>query len=65
MPVVALPLMDMALVQSGLDPCQARIDLIHRENTLTINEFRITSVGLQRGLEEAMRRSGWREKYGK
>lgn len=58
-------LMDMALVQSGLDPCQARIDLIHRENTLTINEFRITSVGLRRGLEEAMRRSGWREKYGK
>lgn len=58
-------LMDMALVQSGLDPCQARIDLIHRENTLTINEFRVTSVGLRRGLEEAMRRSGWREKYGK
>lgn len=58
-------LMDMVLVQSGLDPCQARIDLIHRENTLTVNEFRITSVGLKRGLEEAMRRSGWREKYGK
>lgn len=58
-------LMDMALVQSGLDPCQARIDLIHRENTLTLNEFRITSVSLKRGLEEAMRRSGWRDKYGK
>lgn len=58
-------LMDMALVQCGLDPCQARIDLIHRENTLTLNEFRITSVSLKRGLEEAMRRSGWRDKYGK
>lgn len=58
-------LMDMALVQSGLDPCQARIELIHRENTLTINQFRITSVGLKHGLEQAMRRSGWREKYRK
>jgi 4-hydroxybenzoyl-CoA reductase subunit alpha len=58
-------LMDIALVEAGLDPCQARIDLIHRENTLTINEFRITSVGLKRGLSEAMQRAGWREKYGK
>lgn len=58
-------LMDMALIEAGLDPCQARIAAIHRENTLTINRFRITSVGLKRGLEEAMRRSGWREKYGK
>ncbi len=58
-------LFDMACVEAGVDPCQMRIDLIHQENTLTVNEFRITSVGLKRGLEEAMRRSGWREKYGK
>jgi len=58
-------LFDMACVAAGVDPCQARIDLIHRENTLTVNEFRITSVGLKQGLEEAMRRSGWRDKYGK
>jgi 4-hydroxybenzoyl-CoA reductase subunit alpha len=58
-------LMDMALLESGLDPCQARIDLLHRENTLTVNEFRITSVGLKRGLTAAMERSGWRDKYGK
>src|ERR1035437_9300025 len=58
-------LFDMACVEVGLDPCQARIDLIHRENTLTVNEFRITSVGLKRGLEEAMKRSRWKDKYGK
>ncbi|HQX93023.1 MAG TPA: molybdopterin-dependent oxidoreductase [Thermomonas sp.] len=58
-------LMDMALHQAGLDPCQGRIDLLHHANTLTVNEFRITSAGLKRGLEEAMHRSGWREKHGK
>ena len=58
-------LLDMALVQAGVDPCQGRIDMIHRPNTLTASEFRITSVGLKAGLEEAMLRSGWREKYGK
>lgn len=58
-------LLDMALVQAGVDPCQGRIDMIHRPNTLTASEFRITSVGLKAGLEEAMRRSGWKEKYGK
>jgi CO/xanthine dehydrogenase Mo-binding subunit len=58
-------LMDMALHQSGIDPCQGRLDLIHRENTLTVNEFRITSVGLKRGLEEAMRRTRWQDKHGK
>jgi 4-hydroxybenzoyl-CoA reductase subunit alpha len=58
-------LLDMALVQAGVDPCQGRIDMIHRPNTLTASEFRITSVGLKAGLEEAMRRSGWNEKYGK
>lgn len=58
-------LFDMACVAAGVDPCQTRIDLIHRENTLTVNEFRITSVGLKRGLETAIKRSGWTEKYGK
>ncbi len=58
-------LMDMALEKAGLDPCQARIDLIHRENTLTVNAFRVTSVGLKQGLERAMERSGWRGKHGK
>lgn len=58
-------LFDMACVAAGVDPCKARIDLIHRENTLTVNEFRITSVGLKQGLEEAMRRSRWNDKYGK
>jgi CO/xanthine dehydrogenase Mo-binding subunit/aerobic-type carbon monoxide dehydrogenase small subunit (CoxS/CutS family) len=58
-------LFDMACVEAGKDPCQTRIDLIHKENTLTVNEFRITSVGLKRGLQEAMKRTRWKDKYGK
>jgi CO/xanthine dehydrogenase Mo-binding subunit len=53
-------LMDMALTEAGLDPCQARIDLLHRENTLTVNEFRITSAGLKRGSKPCAARLGTR-----
>ncbi len=56
-------LFDMACVATQVDPCQTRIDLIHKENSLTVNEFRITSVGLKRGLTAAMQRSGWQQKY--
>ncbi len=58
-------LFDMACVEAKVDPCQTRIDLIHKENSLTVNEFRITSVGLKRGLMAAKQRSRWQEKYGK
>jgi len=58
-------LFDMACVATKIDPCQSRIDLIHKENSLTVNEFRITSVGLKKGLTAAMQRSHWKDKYGK
>ncbi|MCF8474981.1 MAG: molybdopterin-dependent oxidoreductase [Emcibacter sp.] len=58
-------LLDMACAEIGLDPAETRLKMIHKENTLTTNEFRITSVGLQNGLKEAMRRTKWHEKYGK
>lgn len=58
-------LFDMACVETKVDPCQSRIDLIHKENSLTVNEFRITSVGLKNGLTAAMQRSHWKDKYGK
>jgi len=58
-------LFDMACVEAKVDPCQTRIDLIHKENSLTVNEFRITSVGLKNGLTAAKERSNWQEKYGK
>jgi len=58
-------LFDMACTETKVDPCQTRIDLIHKENKLTVNEFRITSVGLKNGLTKAMHRCGWKDKYGK
>jgi 4-hydroxybenzoyl-CoA reductase subunit alpha len=58
-------LFDIACTETKVDPCQTRIDLIHKENKLTVNEFRITSVGLKNGLTKAMARSGWKDKYGK
>ncbi|MBS0574962.1 MAG: molybdopterin-dependent oxidoreductase [Proteobacteria bacterium] len=58
-------LLDMALHEAGLDPCQARIDFLHTPDTLTANQFRITSAGLRGALQKAMARSGWREKHGK
>jgi len=58
-------LVDMALTEAGQDPAAGRLTMLLDENTLTPNEFRITSVGLRRGLENAMAHSGWRDKYGK
>ncbi len=57
-------LLDMACVKAGIDPCEARLKFLLQENTITANEFRITSCGLSEGLKTAMERSGWREKYG-
>ncbi len=58
-------LFDMACTQTKIDPCQARINIIHQQNHLTVNEFRITSVGLKNGLTRAMERSEWNHKYTK
>jgi len=58
-------LLDMACEQAGQDPCEARLAMVHAENSLTPNQFRITSCGLKQGLIDAMERSGWRDKFRK
>jgi len=58
-------LLDMACEQAGQDPCAARLAMLHQENSLTPNEFRITSCGLGQGLRDAMVRSGWSRKFRK
>ncbi|NOZ42438.1 MAG: molybdopterin-dependent oxidoreductase [Alphaproteobacteria bacterium] len=58
-------LLDMACAECDLDPAETRLRFILKENTLTTNEFRVTSVGLQNGLREAMKRTDWQRKYGK
>lgn len=58
-------LVDMALIEAGQDPLAGRLAMLLDENTLTPNEFRVTSVGLRRGLERAREQSGWSDKYGK
>lgn len=58
-------LLDLACEKAKLDPCETRIKLIHEPNTLTVNGFRVTSVGLKEGLRNAMARVGWKDKYRK
>lgn len=58
-------LFDIACRKAGVDPCETRLKYIHDENTETANGFRITSCGLKKGLQGAMERSGWKDKYGK
>lgn len=58
-------LLDMACAETGMDPAETRLNMIHKENTLTTNEYRVTSVGLRNGLKEAMKRTKWKEKHGK
>ncbi|MCF6215602.1 MAG: molybdopterin-dependent oxidoreductase [Emcibacter sp.] len=58
-------LLDMACAELDIDPAESRLNMIHKENTLTTNEFRVTSVGLHNGLTEAIKRTKWKEKHGK
>ncbi|MBI4404758.1 MAG: molybdopterin-dependent oxidoreductase [Deltaproteobacteria bacterium] len=58
-------LLDMACEKLQLDPCETRLRLIHKAETLTVNQFRITSCGLKEGLATAMERSRWKEKVKK
>lgn len=59
-------LVDMAAVELGIDPCELRMRNFLESNTLTpFHKFRITSNGIREGLEEAMKRSDWKNKWGK
>lgn len=56
-------LLDMACEKAKIDPCEARIKYLLKANTLTVNEFRITSNSIGEGLKLAMQRSNWKEKH--
>jgi 4-hydroxybenzoyl-CoA reductase subunit alpha len=59
-------LIDMAAVELGIDPCELRLRNFLPSNTLTpFHKFRITSNGIREGLAEAMKRSDWKNKWGK
>ncbi len=59
-------LVDMAAVELGLDPCELRLRNFLPEQCLTpFHKFRITSNGIREGLEEVMRLSDWKNKWGK
>ena len=57
-------LIDELAGKLGEDPCDFRLRCFLPPNTHTANHFRITSNGVRQGLEEAMHRSGWRERHG-
>lgn len=58
-------LLDEACHNLNVDPCQMRLNMFHSENSLTPNQFRITSVGIKEGLKRAIERSEWNKKYRK
>jgi 4-hydroxybenzoyl-CoA reductase subunit alpha len=58
-------LLDMACVKAEIDPCEARLRYFLKENSLTVNQFRVTSNSITEGLRLAMQRSDWKNKYGK
>ncbi len=56
-------LLDMACEKMRVDPCEYRLQHFLKPNSLTPNQFRITSTGIRHGLQEAMKRTHWSEKY--
>jgi 4-hydroxybenzoyl-CoA reductase subunit alpha len=56
---------DMLAEKLGIDPCEFRMNNFLPEYTETMNQFRITSNGIQICLQKAMDKSGWKELYGK
>ncbi|MCB0385510.1 MAG: molybdopterin-dependent oxidoreductase, partial [Bdellovibrionales bacterium] len=58
-------LLDEACHQLKVDPCEMRLSHFHQPNSKTVNEFRITSVGIHHGLRNAMAASEWKSKHGK
>jgi len=56
-------LLDMACHELKIDPCEFRLEHFLEKNSLTANQFRITSVSIKKGLEKAMTKSGWKKKH--
>jgi 4-hydroxybenzoyl-CoA reductase subunit alpha len=57
--------LDMICDEKGLDPCEVRLKNCLPEHTATINQFRITSNGIQECIERARDQSDWNNKYRK
>lgn len=57
--------MDMAADQLGIDPSDIRLINAVYPGYITPNEWKITSCGLKECIEEAVKKSGYKEKRGK
>lgn len=57
--------MDKIAVALGMSPAELRLKQLAPANSITANWFRIGTSGLRRCIEEVVKRSGFREKWGK
>lgn len=55
--------LDQLAEQAGLDPIDFRLQNVLEPGQKTINEFRITSIGIKECLEKARAASGWDKKF--
>ena len=58
-------LIDDLAHKAKIDPCELRLKNFMGPDTLTVGEFRITSNGVKECLKAVMKKSNWKEKYGK
>lgn len=58
-------LLDQLAHDAGIDPAEVRRRNLLPAPCLTVNNLRVTSYGLPECIEQAVARSGWREKKGK
>jgi len=58
-------LIDDLAHKTNTDPCELRLKNFISTNTLTVGQFRITSNGVKECLKAVMKKSNWKEKYGK
>jgi 4-hydroxybenzoyl-CoA reductase alpha subunit len=55
--------MDRAAEQLGIDPIELRLRNAIEPNSVTVNQFRVTSCGIRECLESTRTRSEWKEKF--
>lgn len=56
---------DMLAEGVGMDPIEFRLKNITCPNMTTVNKMVLTTNGLRECIEQAVEKSGWKEKYGK
>ncbi|MBI4568542.1 MAG: molybdopterin-dependent oxidoreductase [Planctomycetes bacterium] len=57
-------LIDEMAAQAGIDPIELRLRNCLKKDSKTLNEFRITSIGIEEALVKVRDASGWRDKHG-